>query len=83
MGGGQGCACSGRASSPPLIQAMRDKAYNVRLAASKALWEVVKGAPALAAQVLPPLIQAMRDKASYVREAASKALGEVSLPPTH
>ncbi|MCG8339654.1 MAG: HEAT repeat domain-containing protein, partial [Cytophagales bacterium] len=60
-----------------LREAMRDRDYNVRSAASSALGEVVKAAPDHAEKVLPSLIEAMRDDHWRVRSAASSALGEV------
>ena len=54
---------------------MRDS--YVRSAASSALGQVVKAAPA--EQVLPSLIEAMRDNNWRVRRAAIEALGEIFL----
>lgn len=54
----------------PLIQALEDNTYAVRVNAARALGKI--GEPAVA-----PLMQALNDERLVVREAAAEALGQI------
>ncbi|MEW6498245.1 MAG: HEAT repeat domain-containing protein, partial [Cyanobacteriota bacterium] len=74
-----------KAAVEPLIKALEDEGYSVRLEAAEALGKIrAKAAEALgkirAKAAVKPLLKALEDESNSIRSSAADVLGEIASP---